>query len=162
MTASRSGLGPASGGDALESVTGKNRSNNDVKQPLTRLVVNFYRTVVAQAKKDGSRRHGAKALDVRGKATRCARSPHPALRATFSRKREKGWYFRLLAVLRLEIEDQVALQHRLDARVRQPLALEHPHRDRPAAACVLGTRRIYLGAHHVPAGPRGWARTSAQ
>src|SRR3546814_15595791 len=68
------------------------RSNNDVKQPLTRLVVNFYRTVVAQAKKGGSRRHGAKALDVRGKATRCARSPHPALRATFSRKREKGWY----------------------------------------------------------------------
>src|SRR3546814_9053139 len=45
MTASRSGLGPASGGDALESVTGKDRSNNDVKQPLTRLVVNFYRTV---------------------------------------------------------------------------------------------------------------------
>src|SRR3546814_5515209 len=78
MTASRSGLGPASGGDALESVTGKDRSNNDVKQPLTRLVVNFYRTVVAQAKKGGSRRHGAKALDVRGKATRCARSPHPA------------------------------------------------------------------------------------
>src|SRR3546814_4863559 len=64
MTASRSGLGPASGGDALESVTGKDRSNNDVKQPLTRLVVNFYRTVVAQAKKGGSRRHGAKALDV--------------------------------------------------------------------------------------------------
>src|SRR3546814_312840 len=64
MTASRSGLGPASGGDALESVTGKDRSNNDVKQPLTRLVVNFYRTVVAQAKKGGSRRHGAKAFDV--------------------------------------------------------------------------------------------------
>src|SRR3546814_4238013 len=64
MTASRSGLGPASGGDALESVTGKDRSNNDVKQPLTRLVVNFYRTVVAQAKKGGSRRHGAKALDL--------------------------------------------------------------------------------------------------
>src|SRR3546814_14868971 len=63
---------------------------------------------VAQAKKGGSRRHGAKALDVRGKATRCARSPHPALRATFSRKRAKGWYFRLLAVLRLDIEDQVA------------------------------------------------------
>src|SRR3546814_5264047 len=64
MTASRSGLGPASGGDALESVTGKDRSNNDVKQPLTRLVVNFYRTVVAQAKTGGSRRHGAQALDV--------------------------------------------------------------------------------------------------
>src|SRR3546814_9306085 len=133
MTASRSGLGPASGGDALESVTGKNRSNNDVKQPLTRLVVNFYRTVVAQAKKDGSRRHGAKALDVRGKATRCARSPHPALRATFSRKREKGWYFRLLAVLRLEIEDQVALEHRLEARVRQRRGVEHRRLDRTAA-----------------------------
>src|SRR3546814_15185728 len=43
MTASRSVLGPASGGDALESVTGKDRSSNDVKQPLTRLVINFYR-----------------------------------------------------------------------------------------------------------------------
>src|SRR3546814_6137111 len=65
MTASRSGLGPASGGDALESVTGKDRSNNDVKQPLTRLVVNFYRTVVACAKKPGAKKahpafaHGA-------------------------------------------------------------------------------------------------------
>src|SRR3546814_2161248 len=74
-----------------------------------------------------------KALDVRGKATRCARSPHPALRATFSRKREKGWYFRLLAVLRLEIEDQVALEHRLEARVRQRLGLEHRRLDRTAA-----------------------------
>src|SRR3546814_479259 len=62
MTASRSGLGPASGGDALESVTGKDRSNNDVKQPLTRLVVNFYRTVVAEPTEIGpemsSRRPG--------------------------------------------------------------------------------------------------------
>src|SRR3546814_1968056 len=57
MTASRSGLGPASGGDALESVTGKDRSNNDVKQPLTRLVVYFYRTVVACAKKPGAKKH---------------------------------------------------------------------------------------------------------
>src|SRR3546814_7828428 len=64
MTASRSGLGPASGGDALESVTGNDRSNNDVKQPLTRLDVNFYRTVVTQAKKGGSSLHGAKTLDV--------------------------------------------------------------------------------------------------
>src|SRR3546814_3240809 len=27
----------------------------------------------------------------RARAARCARPPHPALRATFSRKREKGW-----------------------------------------------------------------------
>src|SRR3546814_373101 len=85
MTASRSGLGPASGGDALESVTGKDRSNNDVKQPLTRLVVNFYRTVVAQAKKGGSRRHGAKALDLdqavagreKSKSSSLRSHPHP-------------------------------------------------------------------------------------
>src|SRR3546814_14123326 len=84
MTASRSGLGPASGGDALESVTGKHRSNNDVKQPLTRLVVNFYRTVVAQAKTDGSRRHGAKALAFPGKPNNSPRFTYPYLSATLS------------------------------------------------------------------------------
>src|SRR5690606_27423065 len=67
----------------------------------------------AQAKKGGSRRHGAKALDLDVAGNRNSRRvktrptgllaatqkskggslrshPHPALRATFSRKREKG------------------------------------------------------------------------
>src|SRR3546814_4583944 len=70
MTASRSGLGPASGGDALESVTGKDRSNNDVKQPLTRLVVNFYRTVVACAKKPGAKKHTPPSRPARCESSR--------------------------------------------------------------------------------------------
>src|SRR3546814_630970 len=51
----------------------------------------------AQAKKGGSRRHGAKALDVdsvakreKNKSSSLRSRPHPALRATFSRRREKG------------------------------------------------------------------------
>src|SRR3546814_17604112 len=77
MTASRSGLGPASGGDALESVTGKDRSNNDVKQPLTRLVVNFYRTVVACAKKPGAKKHTPPSRPARCESSRL--NPLPQL-----------------------------------------------------------------------------------
>src|SRR3546814_15345302 len=80
MTASRSGLGPASGGDALESVTGKDRSNNDVKQPLTRLVVNFYRTVVACAKKPGAKNHTPPSRPARCESSRL--KPPPQLCST--------------------------------------------------------------------------------
>src|SRR3546814_7075001 len=56
----------------------------------------------AQAKKGGSRRHGAKAFDLcvaarqEGEQEQLAAlaPPHPALRATFSRKREKGCLIR--------------------------------------------------------------------
>src|SRR5690606_38092818 len=54
----------------------------------------------AQAKKGGSRRHGAKALDLdlavavakakKIKSCSLRSHPHPALRATFSRRRENG------------------------------------------------------------------------
>ena len=56
----------------------------------------------AQAKKGGSRRHGAKAFDLdsavawreKNRSSSLRSPPHPALRATFSRKREKGFLIR--------------------------------------------------------------------
>src|SRR3546814_16997 len=62
---------------------------------------------------------------------------------------------RWLAVLRLEIEDQVALEHRLETRVRKRLGLQHRRFDGAAAQFVVRTGRIDLGAHHVATGQLG-------
>src|SRR3546814_3706893 len=51
--------------------------------------------------------------------------PHPA----GGRRAGSRW----LAVLRLEIEDQVALEHRLETRVRKRLGLQHRRFDGAAA-----------------------------
>src|SRR5690606_3249323 len=50
-----------------------------------------------------------------------------------------------LAILRLEVEDQVALEHRLEARVRQRLGLQHGRLDRAPAQLVVRARRVDLG-----------------